>query len=518
MNEWQETLKDDPEFQALVRAEKDPEFRSRLISDPASVLGRNRISVSHIKRFLERWSADPLFRERLKTDPKAAVTEVGLEVDPEELRPLWDPQADRSAELPLSALRYRAFLQLRVATRNALFASGIPKDERFADWRRRQIARSSIQMGPLERKEIVHAPACFELSKGCTVGCWFCGVGALKPGGQLAWIPENADLLRTALEAIRDLAGPEAARLTFLYWATDPLDNPHYEQFCEVYAEILGGYPQMTTAQPLKHLDRVRAILRTQLRTGDRMQVHRFSVLTLSQWTRLHQEFTPEELTFVELVAQNKGAVLIKANSGKYREQARRDPTLVNQEQAKVRELVEVQNAVSAAVKSEALSQLQPTTIACVSGFLFNLVERSIKLISPCPASDRWPLGYIVFEEARFADAAELKTRVDDLIARHMRPGLPERRAVAFLGDLQYETLPDGFQLRGRSGAVKWRNEALGRYLQDLGELCREGRNTAEVISRVLEGRHPVPGATTAETLNSLYRLGVLDEGGGAAA
>ena len=43
-------------------------------------------------------------------------------------------------------------------------------------------------------------------------------------------------------------------------------------------------------------------------------------------------------------------------------------------------------------------------TIACVSGFLFNMVERNVRLISPCNASERWPLGYRIYDEGTFTD------------------------------------------------------------------------------------------------------------------
>ena len=36
-------------------------------------------------------------------------------------------------------------------------------------------------------------------------------------------------------------------------------------------------------------------------------------------------------------------------------------------------------------------------TIGCVTGFLFNMVDRTVQLISPCTATDEWPLGFYVY-------------------------------------------------------------------------------------------------------------------------
>ena len=110
---------------------------------------------------------------------------------------------------------------------------------------------------------------------------------------------------------------------------------------------------------------------------------------------QVHQEFSAEELAFVDLVLQNQEAKKIKANAGRARERNLK--------------------------KGDDDSKFpEQGTIACVSGFLFNMVDRSVKLISPCNANDRWPLGYIVYDEGTFSNANELKILLEKMITDNM--------------------------------------------------------------------------------------------------
>src|SRR5262245_10451126 len=53
--------------------------------------------------------------------------------------------------------------------------------------------------------------------------------------------------------------------------------------------------------------------------------------------------------------------------------------------------------------------------IACVSGFLTNMVERTVRLVSPTRPGDHWPLGYRVYGERSFATASDFRRAVEDL-------------------------------------------------------------------------------------------------------
>ena len=151
---------------------------------------------------------------------------------------------------------------------------------------------------------ITHPILAFELSAGCTIGCWFCGVSADRFHGNFAYTAENARLWRAILDHCVDLFGT-GAQTGFCYWATDPTDNPDYPRFLADYHAATGNLPQTTTAAPLKNLAFTREILR--LSDQHRCVINRFSILTLRILDAVHAAFSAEELMGVELVLQNRG-------------------------------------------------------------------------------------------------------------------------------------------------------------------------------------------------------------------
>ena len=106
-----------------------------------------------------------------------------------------------------------------------------------------------------------------------------------------------------------------AAGAGFCYWATDPMDNPDYEQFCRVFHETTGKFPQTTTAAaaqgPCASEEALEGIVR------ERLHVNRFSVLTRKMLDRIHAEYTPEELAYTQLVFQMPDGKLSKSRAGR---------------------------------------------------------------------------------------------------------------------------------------------------------------------------------------------------------
>ncbi|WP_414581507.1 radical SAM family RiPP maturation amino acid epimerase [Scytonema sp. PCC 10023] len=442
------------------------------------------VCVSHIKRFMERWTADPEFQNQVAVEPYKTIARYGLKVDPEEIRPLWDLKflKEVGERVPISAsLRqwHEFFDESRVCELMQSIASS-SSEPRFKAWRERQIARTRSQFKKWLQDTLVHAPVCFELSKGCSVGCWFCGVSAPRLGDIFIYNQENAKLWYEVLELMKEILGP-AAGAGFCYWASDPLDNPDYERFCSDFHEVLGIFPQTTTAQPLKDPARIRALLKLSRKKG--CLLNRFSILSLKMLNQVHEEFSAEELTLVSLALQNKEANKIKANAGRARER----------------------NLNKGEEDNEFPEQ---GTIACVSGFLFNMVDRSVKLISPCNASDRWPLGYIVYDEGTFSDAHDLKILLERMITDNMPLTVRPNDLINFRRDLKYESLTDGFQLSTKFKTFKFRHEP---YLKELGEVIHKGGKTAEDIASIFE-KHGVSPAYTFHNLNLMFERGVLDD------
>jgi radical SAM family RiPP maturation amino acid epimerase len=450
--------------------------------------------VAYTKRALERWVIDPAFREAYAADPEAALERLGVPLCREQVDPFIDPAAsaalrrsgdgDTAGDQPSSMLRYWAFTQEKMAHRRRLRQEGESTNRRMAAWRRRQINRCHGELGSQHADAIVHAPASFELSKGCTVGCWFCGVAAPKFDHTWPYTAANATLWRAVLGTMRDIVG-DCIGHGFLYWATDPLDNPDYEKFLVDFHDVLGRCPQTTTALGHKDIDRTRRLLRLAQSLGS--PVDRFSVISVNWIERIHDAFSPEELLRVECIPQNREAasmLQVKANAGRARKFARKRGA----------ELAPADDGA---------------TIACVSGFLFNMVERSVQLITPCNASDRWPLGYWVLDRGTFDTPEELRDLVNGMIASKMRAVLNLSDPIRLRPDVRLTVENGELHVASRGRRIAIRDQCAP---DDLAALLADGSSTAEDIAL---DRERVAGVSMAETfalLDFIFAEGVLDE------
>ena len=154
----------------------------------------------------------------------------------------------------------------------------------------------------------------FELSKGCTFGCWFCGISAASYEGHLPYDGAGRALWRDVLASAASLLGP-AMQTGTCYWATDPSDNPDYTRFLDDFREITGALPQTTTAGAIRDVRWTREVL-AQAATGPATPT-RFSVLSNGMLRRIHETFAAEELLSVELVLHNPESALGVARSGR---------------------------------------------------------------------------------------------------------------------------------------------------------------------------------------------------------
>jgi radical SAM family RiPP maturation amino acid epimerase len=398
-----------------------------LLGDLSSVPADYVREVAELKRVLEVWTMDPRFRERFGADPAAALVELGVSVRPDEVSPLIFPEEARAmtrairegrgGDYPSAPHRYRAFIAEKVRDRTYYRREAEPTHAKLAAWRRRQIHRTFGELGPAKADGLVHAPAAFELAKGCSVGCWFCGVAAEKLERTWDYDAESSALWRGALAAFRRVVGP-CIRFGFCYWATDPLDNPHYEHFLVDFQQVLGRCPQTTTAMASRDLERTRGVLR--LAHSLNSTVDRFSIITLKMLHQVHAAFTPEELLRVECIPQNKESVdkYRKAVAGRAR----------NFTERRRGELVEDRSS----------------TIACVSGFLVNMLDRSVQLVTPCNASPRWPLGYWILDRGTFTSPEELGALLEAMIERSARDTLRADNVVRLRPDVRAEVDADG--------------------------------------------------------------------------
>lgn len=388
------------------------------------------LHVSHVKRFIERWAADDRFRDALRHDAPAAAREWQLTVDPDAIRPLWDLPPDATdwrqwdmaacESYPLAAA-YLAFRRARLGAAEAL-RDVTPALPAYRRWRARQMARCHSVFPRAFADTLPHAPFACELSLGCSVGCWFCGVGADRLTAH-AWYG-NGDQWRDILAVLRRVTGPTAGARGLVYWASDPLDHPHFEHFARDFTHAFGAAPHTTTALATRDVERTRRLLPQA--TAESPLAVRLSVLSIAMLDRIHASFSPELLAHVELVPQTPGSVLRKVPVGK----------------ARVR-LATGSPAVSGRVP---LNEGAPS-IACVSGFLINLVAGRVRLITPTPWSEHAPDGYLTLAEGAFATAADLEAVIARMIAEHMRELPADDGMLRIVEGLRAEAHQDGVAL-----------------------------------------------------------------------
>lgn len=448
--------------------------------------------VAHVKRFLERWSMDNHYRESFDRDPSAAFAELGLAVTLDDVVPFigtwaaergwWRERGLEEGTTTLASRRYLDFLRDKIGHRRALRAEAAPSARRQAAWRQRQVNRSAVELGPKKADALVHAPIAFELAKGCTVGCWFCGVAAERFEGWFEYTSENSGTWRGVLEASHRVIG-EAAAHGFCYWATDPLDNPDYERFLIDFHRSLGRWPQTTTAIPHRDLGRTARLLQLAREHGS--EINRFSILSTGILRRIHDAFSPEELLLVELLPQNKGALpsYKKARAGRALKFLDR--------------------------RREEIVSGNASTIACISGFLVNVLEGRVRLITPCNANERWPLGYWVLAEGFFRSPEEYEALLTSMVEQHMICELDISTPLRLRPDVRVEW--DGAQAIVVSHALKltWPPNPGNDLILDR---LQQGEPTAVELAVELERERDRSMPETLAFLGQLYDTGLLWE------
>lgn len=456
--------------------------------------------IPHLKRFMECVTGDPEFYTNVQKNAAECASLLESKrifgVDPMQaaaLVPEAAPVMSLLKEIPAiptteledkpQALLWRRYTEA-VAQFRETWRQLHEKTpcSAFNAWRQRQVNRCHSQLSKETNQAIVHTAIAFELCKGCSMGCPFCGVGAEPLQTVYRYTAENAKLWRDILDVAVEHLGA-AAGGGVCYWATEPSDNPDYFKFVTDFGEKTGIYPQTTTAAPLRNLDWTRELL--QFRREHSTAMDSFSILSINTLHRVHDIFSAEDLALTALAMQHtEPAVRSRAQSGRNRKDVSGSPQL---------------------------GPSQDHTIACLSGYLVNMADRSVRLISPCPPSGRWPLGYRIYAEGSFSCASDLNDFIDKTTNNCMPEQIGPDDILAFRCDLEFVTLPDeeGFKLLSKYRLYKMTGAS---HLMQLGELIAQGNLTSRRVLQELTVQHQDVLVIMA-SIQKLFDKGLLEDG-----
>lgn len=444
--------------------------------------------IARVKRFIECWLAWPDLRDAISSavlsggDLHAIRARWNIEYDFQEMVP-WLPIVGRPAapaEQPDAVRQWVAYRDmifgLRAPARDMGHTGGL--NPAFDRWRDRQMRRCDGELSVETAQAICHPVIAFELSSGCSVGCWFCGVSAEKFRG--AWDYEtNQREWRDIIAETVGFFGP-AASSAFCYWATDPIDNPDYDRFVTDLADAVGHAPQTTTAAAGRDPALVRRLLALSARMPGLPM--RFSVLTRRQMGEIHRLFTPDELLHVEMVLQMRGGGPPKAAAGRALEKINRDDQLANSTHG---------------------------TIACVTGFLVNMPERTIRLITPERSSATNPDGFRILGRATFGDAASFGAALRELAEHHIFNDLGPGDILRLRPSVALDRTDDGFTLTfGRRT-----HTVAGGFAPAMANILAEGGLLVRDVYDTITG-HPSQIFELGNILDTLFEAGMLLERG----
>lgn len=449
--------------------------------------------TAQIKRFCERFVADDSFRDLVASKDYEPGMLPGFDLDPESIRPVWEALAQGSVDLenvdlgnyPLAALWKSHLLSDQSSTVTAQDITF--KEPTYTQWRQRQSNRCDFELGKSFNSLIPHCSAAFELSDGCSVNCWFCGVSAEDFKSNFKHSSSNKALWRDLLASLKPFLEPSSV-CGILYWATDPLDNPDLLEFYDDYRDVVGHFPAITTALAVKRVDLCKALLAR----GDGTEKPHivFSVLSLGQLRKIHALYTPLELADVRLVLQmptSSSMAPVKVVSGKVLEKMQ-----------------------SGNISSKQRSQIHPEqeSIACVTGFLINMATGNIKLITPCRTQERWPLGYKIVQEKDCEQLSEFVDFIESAKEKHFAINLKTLNTIRFHRDAEYIEHEDGFSLATRHSRKSFTGNARTKVLSRLIE--RAAYSYESLLDEVKATDLGVLEAMLL--LNKLFDNGLLDE------
>ena len=413
---------------------------------------------------------------------------ASFEVLPSEMRALLAPYPELSAWLKWRhrANRLSMGLKLMASQRSTL-------SPEYTAWRSRRVGAVRNELGSFGWS-LDHPCHAVEMAVGCSVQCSFCAFDA----GKLETVfdlsrRENRELVQAVATGMLKVLGWPATH-GMLYWCTEPHDNPHYVRLLAFWQQLTGA--MLCTATARAGEDWVRELI-DYYTTGPEPWP-RISVLSRGMMRRLHRAFTPMELRDAPLLMQQKDGEALRAKVPGGRERM-------------LRRLVDADDLRN--VDFENLPEgFEPPqgSIACISGTLVNMVERTVKLISPCYTTMEHRYGYRVFDTTTFDESPQgFEVALKRIIGRSMVTRIYPEMPMRWRDDLKAVRQPDGFTLLSPTTRRDFRRGEI--HLQ-AAELIGRGDLTYEQVFDALSGSPGIGPFTAMSLLDSLFKKGYLCE------
>ena len=480
-------------------------------------------TLAEVKRFFECYQGDRDFRSALQAGGKFTdqqrrmLKDIGVAFEPEAMELLW-LRPDQVDRFPLLTMHYARFedvpsdlhallapyRELRLWYRwrhrfdrsimiHKLTASFKPTlSPEYTAWRSRRVSAVRNELGAFGWT-LDHPCHAVEMAVGCSVGCGFCAFDA----GRLQTVfdltrRENRELVRGVAEGMRNVLGWPAGH-GMLYWSTEPHDNPHYVKLLEFWQQLTGA--MLCTATARAGVDWVRELI-DYYSTGP---VHwpRISVLSRGMMRRLHKAFSPLEMRDATLLMQQKDAEFFRGKVPGGRERM-------------LRQLIEADDLRN--VDFENLPEgFDPPqgSIACISGTLVNMVNRTVKLISPCYTTMEYRYGYRVFDETTFDGPDGFEVALRRMIGRSMVMQPYPEMPLRWRDDLKAVPQPDGFTLLSPTTRRDFRRGEL--HLRT-AELIGRGDRTYQQVFDALSDNPRIGPMAAMSMLDVLFGNGYLCE------
>lgn len=447
-------------------------------------------NVADIKRFVDIVCCFPEARKEYLDDEASFLNKYNINIAPDDIRFLWDNQFGENKrilkntpelldELPESIFRYFQFLENKFIMRDAMIDKFcVPANSKMRIWRERQINRCNGDLGGVNRS-FIHTIATYELACGCSVGCEFCGLKAQRLTRLFRNTPENMELFKGVMKAMHDILG-NAAGYGMMYFATEPLDNPDYEDFEDAYLNEFGMIPQITTAVCDRDIARTKRLVDNL--NHHKSFIHRFTLRSLEMARNVLNNFTARDLLRVELLPQYPESPVFVPY------------TVVGNEADRV--------------KPENIRKDDPGTICCVDGFRINFCEKSLTVFTPCHMSKYHPRGISEIATVTFTDADDFRNKLSEMIDTYFVNDLPRDIPLRLYDYFRKNHTDKGDCLVSmHGGETIFLDKLPDTIYADVINLLLEGKYTKREIAHKLNNNSP---ENVFYVLNQLWKKGFI--------